>query len=542
MSRVLLALQQLKDRFLSLSRPHKLLYGSLVVLVALSLAYLFFVANRVEYVPLYSRLSEGEMSAVVEGLKKKKIPYQFSDGGSISVPREQLYDARLSLAAEGIPKGPGAGFEIFDQQKLGSTEFVQKINYQRALQGELARTINQLPEVAESRVHLSIPEESLFLEDKKTPSAAVVLTLKPGAQLNQRQIQGLVHLVCSTVKGLEEDKVTILSTNGQLLFKKAASSNPLQMTNSHLEYKNQVEDSLRQKVQSMLEQVVGSSHVISRVTAELDFNQTQIEQDSFDPDSTVMRSQQRQIESHEGHDPGAKGNPDTPVNMENRLMEGDGKDQAKAKKSNKHRETVNYEMNRVSRKTVQAPGTIKKLSVAVLVDGPYETKADANGQPRLAFVGRSPEQLKALEDIVKKAVGYDEARGDQITVSNTPFANDLATAGDGATMGMRWLEVLQNYQRTLVNVLLMVLVFFFVLRPLLKKVQQIKFEPSPPQLPHRPAGALSATAGVAGEQFLEAPELALDSSTGMRERTLKLVEHDPEKAKDILKTWLRESS
>jgi flagellar M-ring protein FliF len=538
MKALLESLQRLKDTFLALPGPQKILYASAVLLVAASLMYTVFLSNQVEYVPLFSRLSEGEMGTIVETLKKKKLPYQLSESGALSVPKEQLYDIRLTLAAEGIPRGSGSGFEIFDQQKLGSTEFVQKINYQRALQGELARTLNQMNEVMESRVHLALPEESLFVEDRKPPSAAVVLKLHPGTRLSQRQTQGIVHLVASSVKGLQEDHVSILSTDGQVLFKKNPTDNPLQASGTQLEYKNQVEESLRQKLQSMLEQVLGSTRVISRVTADLDFNQTRIEQETFDPDSSVVRSHHRKTENNEGHDAAAKGNADAAVNLEGKLAEGQSKEQQK--KLNRQQETVNYEMNHINRKTVQASGTIKKLSVAVLVDGLYETKPDAAGQPKQVYVGRPPEQLKSLEEIVKKAVGYDDSRGDQITVSNVPFTADLALMEE-ASPPNRWLEMVKSNQRLLMNVVLMLFVFFFVIRPIVKKFQQLPKEKPERALP-RPQAALPAGASAESGTFIEGPDGQIHALPSMRDKIAGFVQRDPERSREIIRTWLREGS
>lgn len=538
MKAILDSLQRLKESFSALPRPQKMLYSSAGLLVAASLVYTIYLTNQVDYVPLFSRLSEGEAGMIVETLKKKKLPYQLSGSGTLSVPRDQLYEIRMNLAAEGIPRGSGSGFEIFDQQKLGSTEFVQKINYQRALQGELGRTINQMDEVLESRVHLVLPEDSLFLEDEKPASAAVVLKLQPGARLNQRQTQGIVHLVASAVKGLEEDRVTIMSTDGQVIFKKNPSDSPLQASATQLEYKHQMEENLRQKVQTMLEQVLGASRVISRVTAELDFNQTQIQQETFDPDSSVVRSHHRRVESHEGQDATPRGNPDTPVNIETKLTEGQPKDPQK--KQNRHQEIVNYEMNHISRKVVQAPGTIKKLSVAVLVDGAYETKPDAAGQAKPVFVGRPPEQLKSLEEIVKKAVGYDDARGDQITLSNVPFTADLGLMEEVSPKN-RWLEMLKSHQKLLMNTLLLILLFFLVIRPIIKKFQQMPLQ-KPALAPPQSHPALPGAAAGAPGSLLGAPEGQPEGFPSMRDRIEGFVERDPDKAREIIRTWLREGT
>lgn len=313
-------LEKIKTRFQAMPAPQRIFYaGSLAVLIG-SLAFLAYTVNKVEYSPLYSRLSEEDLGAVVETLKAKKIPYQLTGGNGISVPKEQLAEVRLSLASEGVPKGSGVGFEIFDQQKLGSTEFVQRINYQRALQGELARTISKMDEVLESRVHLVLATESLFLEDKKPPSAAVVLKLKNGSKLEQQRVQGIVNLVCSAVQGLSEDKVSIMSTDGQVLFKKEATDSPLQLSNLQTQYKGNLEEDLRRKVQTLLDQVVGPNRATTRVTVDLDFNQVQVTEDTYDPDSAVIRSQQRSVENSQGAEAGTKGNPDVPINVESQLL------------------------------------------------------------------------------------------------------------------------------------------------------------------------------------------------------------------------------
>jgi flagellar M-ring protein FliF len=535
MNALLRLLQHLGETFGRLTATQKLIAVGTTALLTASLTYMIYMVNQVEYIALFARLSESDTAAVVEALKKNKVPYRLSDTGAVLVPRDQLYDVRLSVAAEGVPRGAGAGFELFDQQKLGSTEFVQKINYQRALQGELARSINQMNEVMESRVHLVLPEDSLFLEDRKPTSAAVVLKLNPGTRLNQRQVQGIVHLVANSVKGLDEDHVTVLSTDGQVIFKKSPAESPSQVSGTQLEFKNQLEENLRQKLQSMLEQVVGANRVIARVTADLDFNQVRTEQDTFDPDGTVVRSQQRAIENTEGADPTPKGNPDVPINVESKLMESPAKEQQK--KHNRQRETVNYEINRVSRKVVNSPGTIKKLSVAVIVDGPYETKADG-GKQKLNFVPRSAEEIKGLEDMVKKAVGYDEARNDQVSVSNVPFAAELATAEE-LTGFARWLQIARSYQKLFLNVVIVILVFFFVVRPLLRKLQQIAKEM--PALPSRgAAGALPS-----GEEVPQLPferfEVPVDSLPALRDKAVNMIQHDPDKARDILRSWLREA-
>jgi flagellar M-ring protein FliF len=550
-------LQRLKANFQALPAPQKLLYSVTTMLVAAGLIYLVRLGNSTDYTLLYSGLSESDMGSVVEALKKDKTPYKLTDAGSVAVPSDKLYEVRLKLAAEGMPRGQGSGFEIFDQQKLGSTEFVQKINYQRALQGELARTILEMNEVKECRVHLALPDDSLFQEDKKSPTAAVVLKLHTGAHLNQNQIRGIVHLVASAVKGLDEDKVTIISTDGQVMYKKNGEGDSFQMTGSRLEYKTRLEDSLRRKVQTMLDQVLGSSRVITRVTADLDFNQSDVEQDTYDPDSAVVRSQQRSIENSDT-DPTPRGNPDAPVNIESKLMQStppkdqqppngqppngqQPKDQQakdQQKKFSRQRETVNYEINRVIRKTIQAPGYVKRLSIAVIVDGAYAMKPDASGKEKLSFVGRTPDEMKSIEDIAKKAVGFDESRGDQITVSNIPFATE-PTGNEGVKSGNRWLDLLKSYQKVIFNVVLALLVFFFLVRPFMKRLQQMSREIPKLPKPGTPTALPGVTPEVGQTLSLEGQSEAPPSP---RDKILTLVQQNPDKATEIIRTWLREGN
>ncbi len=533
--------ETLKTRIQGLTQSQRIFLGGSLLIVLASFVLLAYTVNRTEYATLYSRLSEHDLGAVVETLKSKKIPYELAAGGTIGVPKDQLHEVRLLLATQGVLKGAGVGFEIFDQQKLGSTEFVQKINYQRALQGELARTINELNEVAESRVHLVLPSESLFLDEKKSPSAAVVLKLRNGAHLDQQQVQGIVNLVAGAVQGLQEDKVSILSTDGQVLYRKNALDNTFQLTNLQMQFRTSVEEDMRRKVQSLLEQVIGTGKVSTRITVDMDFNQTQVAEEHYDPDSAVIRSQQRSIENSHDGEPGAKGNPDVPINVEAQLMQSPSKkgqkdeaDQAARKNATRQRETVNYEINRVNRQTTQAPGTIKKVSVAVLVDGTYEMKPNAEGKNVPTFVPRAPEQIKALEDIVKKAIGYNESRGDQITVSNIPFVTD-GPESEFVKAENRWVKLLREHHKMILNLVIVVLGFFLVVRPLMRKFNQLA--EAPKALPTGPS-ALPEAAGETLQELEALPEKELT----LRKRAVALVQRDPDLATAIIRSYLREES
>lgn len=533
-NKVLSSLKNLANAFVNLPTPRKILYVGSVGVLVVSLCYAFYLINKRDYSTLYSGLEGNDLAKVVEALKASKIPYQLGANSSVAVPKSQLYEARLELAAKALPNGGGTGFEIFDQQTLGSTRFVQKINYQRALQGELARTINQLDEVIESRVHLVIPDESLFMEDQKPARAAVVVKLRPGARLGQREIEGIVNLVSGAVEGLDDDGINILSTDGRVLFKKNGEDSAYSLSNMQMEYKNRLEEALRNKIQSMLQQVLGPEKVITRVAADLDFSKTQVSEETYDPDSAVVRSQQRSIESSQGKNNQARGNPDVPINMDSQLLQDTPPGGAKTKEFQKQRETINYEVSHVNRQTVQTPGRIRKLSVAVIVDGRYEMKAGANNEMERMFVGRTEQELKAFGDLAKKAVGFDEGRGDQLTLSNIPFATDASELG-AAPARNKYIKILKNNQKTLLNVILVALLFFFVIRPLMKTLMQVT------QRQAESRNDLEALpAGEAEEGALMLGRVGPSQPLSLKQQAAALVMQDSERAAEIIRGWMNE--
>jgi flagellar M-ring protein FliF len=362
----------------------------------------------------------------------------------------------------------------------------------------------------------------------------VVLKLRPGTRIAEKELQGIAHLVAATVRGLEEDRITVMSNDGQVMYKKPREETSAQMSITQLERKQRMEDDMRQKIQSMLEQVLGPHHVLARVALDLDLNQVQIAEETYNPDSAVIRSQQRTTETSEGKEAGvAKGNPDVPINIEGKLLQSSPQaESAKtARQSNRQREVVNYEINKTSRQIVQMPGNVKKLSVAVIVDGKYETKPGADGKPKQTYLARSAEEMKSLEELVKKAVGYNETRGDQITVSNIPFASDMGSS-ETVKAENKYLQLLKSWQRLLLNIGLALLVLIFVIRPFMRKFRQVADEIR--KLPALPAGP------SVDEQV---SALLLDKpmdQISVRKKSTALVRHDPDKATEIIRQWLKD--
>jgi flagellar M-ring protein FliF len=512
-----------------------------LILSLIGFGSLIYWNSKPEYQVLFSNLSTEDAGEMVNKLKEKKIPFQLSSNGtSILVDRERVYDTRLALAAEGLPKGGGVGFEVFDRSNLGATDFVQKLNYQRALQGELSRTIRQIKEVEQARVHIVTPKESLFLEDQKKPSASVLIKTRSGMKLDAGQVEGIVHLVASAVEGLDSGNITVVDTSGKILFKRNESTLLGQMTSHQLDYQRNIEEGLKKKAQGMLEEVLGYNKAIARVSADIDFQQVDITEERFDPNS-VVRSEQRNSEKSSmisNARPPAGGKPEnlpaakTPEEKGNAAPEGKARTVApiplQSNQSERQNEVRNYEVSRVNKRIKSPVGSVKKISAAVIVDGTYKEAADAKGKKIREYQARSPEEMKSIEAMVKKAIGYDEGRGDQVEVINMPFSWSLAEEESKAVPGEWWKEYILISYKPLVSLILAALFIFFVVRPLLRR------RASQPQeeTAYLPKSSLP-------------PALPPDASQhpkplDLKTQTVQLIQENPSKAVGIIKEWINE--
>ncbi len=500
--------------------------------------------NQPEYKVLYSGLAQRDAAQVVAKLKDLKVPYHLEgDGGTIRVPQENLYEARLSLAGEGLPRGQGIGFEVFNKVEMGTTDFVQKINYQRALQGELARTIASFSEIEEARVHIVMPRDSLFVEEEKKPSAGVVVRLAAGRVLSPSQISGIVHLVASSVPDLTDDRVTVVDTKGNLIYRKQADSPDFAagLTASQMEYQRNYEKVLRDKVQSMLEAVLGPGRAVVRVATDLDFTRTNITQDLFDPDQVAIRSESRNSDNAKNGASGPEGSPDQRYTLaQQNATPGQKPSGQQGSESAREGETTNYEISRTQKQITQAMGGLKRLSVAVVVDGPYKEEPGEGGQVNRVFTPRTAEQMRQLTEIVQRAVGYNQGRGDEVTLANVPFAM-APTAG--VMVGKGWQDYLKEYGRPAINLILVLAFLLLVARPLVKAY--LASRPAPSEAAR--AGAPGARrvgpgeelpAGAPGSGLLEEPPAPRKVTT--REQILALVGQDSERTTALLRAWIRQ--
>jgi len=408
-------LEQSQSYWVALTRAQQLLIGAVGGSLVITLFLGWMWLGRTEYATLFSNLGQEDAAAIVEQLRTAKVPYKIDNGNQILVPSRQVYDLRLKLSAQGLPSGGGVGFEVFDRSSFGITDFTQKLNYQRALQGELARTIGQLKAVQQARIHLVIPQPTLFTERERPATASVVLKLRPGGSLTQQEVRAISHLVASSVEGLAPERVTVVDTNGRVL-SLGNDRGVASLTSTQLETKAAVESDLERRVTTMLEQVLGPGKATVRVAAQLNFDQIERTEERFDPNS-VVRQEQRSSESTQGTTttpvgiPGANSNVSVPVL-------GGGTTNTR---SNRESETLNYEISKSVERKVVAPGAIARLSVAVMVDGLNRAVSNGAGAETKEYLPRGAEELEKLRRVVTSAVGFNAARGDEVQLVEMPF-------------------------------------------------------------------------------------------------------------------------
>jgi flagellar M-ring protein FliF len=441
-----------------------MLIGSVVSALVIILMW----AIKPEYSYLFTNLPQEDAGVIITQLKEKKIPYQIEAGGtSILVPKENIHELRLELASRGLPQGSGIGFEIFDNAKIGMTEFVQNVNYQRALQGELSRTINRFEEVESSRVHIVSAPKSLFVEDQEPSTASVVVKLKRGRSLNKNQIQSIVHLVSSSVPRLESKRVTVVDNYGNLLAGSENDSEIDTVSTEHLGLQHKMESDLEKRIRTMLDSVLGSNKAIVRVSCDLDFLKEEQTEETYLPDNKVVRSEQVMSETSGGSDMIPIGVPGLASNIYPQAKSEFG---SGGKKSFLRQDKVmNYEIGKVIKRKILPIGGLLKMSIAVVVDGTYESNTDKDGNTTHKYVPRTEEELKKLENLVKRAANFDPQRGDQVEVANIPFETDMLDDLKGNDSEKGFFEKLGKYQilaKYGTAALAFILAFLFIFRPL----------------------------------------------------------------------------
>ena len=529
-------------------------FGVMAGIAAVLTAFFLYIAGALTEAPktiLFSGLESRDAAAVSSKLDAMAVKYDVKDGGTILVPADQVTKLRMALAQENLPAA-GVGYEIFDKSDaFGTTAFVQNINHLRALEGELARSIQSIEGVAGARVHLVIPERQVFSRDAQTPSASVVL--KTRSRMDRGQVQAVQHMVAAAVASLTADRVAIVDDRGNLLAGGDAKNGAGAISRNQDEETTNYENSLRSRIETILMSVVGAGHVQVQVAAKIDYNRTQITSETFDPDSKVVRSTQT-VERNASDTSGGS----NAVSVANALPGGaaTGGGDAGRNTSGSTEETTNYEISKkVTTQTLDG-GDVKKLSVAVVVDG------TTTGEGAGAYKARTPAEMAQITALVKSAMGFDEARGDQVQVTNMPFARmnvEQGTEPAAPLLGLDagyWFKIIE----AAILCITALLIGLFVAKPLMNRMFAAQgasavgaayalagVSPVAGALPSPAMASAEAAASPSG-----APA-ALPSPTGIdisridnqvRDNSVKkvgeVVSAHPEEALAIIRTWLHQ--
>jgi len=523
--------------------------------------FFFFLMTRLtapDMALLYNDLSTSDSGRIVSKLESLNVPYELrGNGTSIMVPNDQVLRLRMSMAQEGLPAGGNIGYEIFDKSdSLGTSSFVLNINHLRALEGELSRTIGSLAYVRSARVHLALPKRELFQRDQQEPTASVVLQMNGGRRLEKSEVLAIQNLVAAAVPRLKPARISIIDGQGTLLARgqdgDAASGAGAQTGD---EAKTAYESRAVRMVEEMLERILGPGRVRAEVTAEMDFDRISTTSETYDPDGQVVRSTQTVAENSNSRESAA-----STVSVQNNIPtqptpNGDGA-AGTANASNRNEETVNYEISRTTKTHVRESGSVKRLSVAVAVDGNYDAQR--------AYQPRSPEELAQLARLVRSAVGFDEKRGDSVEVINMRFAGGPDAADDGPRplFGLDKNDYIRIAEMVTLGIV-GILVILLVVRPIVRRFLEALPEAiasskqmiadsaaaAKPALPSPGPGMLGLSPAMAGDTGGALADATIDMQQvegRVRESSVKkigeIVDKHPEEAVNIIRNWMYRDS
>ncbi|HHJ13533.1 MAG TPA: flagellar basal body M-ring protein FliF [Gammaproteobacteria bacterium] len=515
--------------------------------VALGVAVVLW-SQEPNYTVLYAGLSNKDAGLVVDALTKKNIPFQVDQAtGAVMVASERIHDARMELAREGLPEGNAIGFEMLQkEQGFGTSQFIETKRYQHALEGELSRTISTLRNVEKARVHLAIPKRSVFLRDRADPTASVMLDLYSGRSLDEDQVAAIVHLVSSSVPHLRPEKVTVVDQRGRLLSNGAAEAG-MAASSSQLSYRRKLETTYVERIRKLLEPLVGEGKVRATVNADLDFTVTERTEESYNPDLAALRSEQvTEDNSTEGDAasgvPGALSN-QPPAQAGLQPAGQDNNAEAARNTRSSKRRVRNYELDKTISHTRLATGTVRRLSIAVVIDNKQEL--DENDEPQVK--PWSDAELARFTALVKESVGFDARRGDSVNVVNSSFVPppEPEEVPAPSLLEQPWVWSLAKQAAGAIGLLLVV---FGVLKPVMRSLAEKGAETAAVQQAALAAGA-GAEGGEAGQAALpgghvQQPQLAGPAGGNEYEQHLEtaksVVSDDPKRVAQVVKNWVNE--
>jgi len=498
--------------------------AAIAAVIAISIAGMMLLLtwiNKADYQVLFSNLSEGDAAGIVEELKSKHVDYRLQGTGVILVQSGDVYDLRLQLASAGLPQGGNIGFEIFDNASFTTSEFVQKLNFKRGLEGELSRTIRSLSGVQQCRVHLVMPEKTVFAfqEEKSQASAAVFISLNQGRRLSKGEVQGIVHLISSGVEGLSSENITVVDNKGVLLTNPSDDS-VMGLSNNQMEYQRTFEKNLVDKITEILEPVAGHGKIQAKVSAVFDFTRSERTEEKYDPEGVVVRSEQKSTEKTTSGG-GTGGVPGTASN----LPGGAGAQASSSMgQSQKQDETINYETSKTITRVVESPISLERLTVAIIVDGLLDSQT-ASVENAEQYTKRTEDDIQYYKNIVKNTIGFTGDRGDEISVTVMPFTK--SDAGVIEEAGTDVMQIVYTVLKYLAPVIVAILFFLFLVKPLINMISKM------------PSAAQSlAVAGRAASAELEGP--LRPKEIPVEKRVVEWASQNPGEAAGVVKDWVEE--
>jgi flagellar M-ring protein FliF len=516
-------LGQIGDIWKGTSLAQRLIFVVLIAGFLIGFLGVTYWVREPEYGLLYGELDQKEAAEVVASLRDNGIPYKIKDkGGTVMVPSNMIYEVRMSLAKDNLPRGD-VGFELFDKVKFGMSNLAQKVNYRRALQGELTKTISHLEGVEWARVQIVIPEPSLFIEDEKPSTASVILKTRSGQRLQPQQVAGITHLVSASVEGLNPENVTVTDSLGNLL-SKAGGSTLSGMVADQLEFKRKMEDYYAVKALSLVERITGSGKAIVKVSADLDFKHIDEKLTEYDQDKKVPINQTITSQSTE---------------MPQVLNTGEDDSQIENSKEKEETETTQYALSKIERAVSERAAGVKRLTVAVLVDGYYEEEETEEGKINRKFSKRPDEELNQIAAIVKQSIGLDESppRNDKFEIQCVQFHGEVPVFVDEEGIER---EKKKEFILTIVknsSLVIAVLAFLLFALKALKRLsiprQQVgyaEYVPPPELQDSSSSGSPKEAKGVKGKS---------EKRLLLRESILANAKEDPRSTSNLLKQWLR---
>lgn len=511
-----------------------------------SLIGLMVWSSRPDYQVLYSGLAQDDAGTVLTRLRERRIPYILDGNGTvIKVPSSVLHEMRLALAEENLPSGGGVGFEIFDRSSLGVTDFVQKVNFLRALQGELAKTITHIRSIKSARVHIVMPDRSLFSEEKRVPTASVVVGLSGAARLSKRHVNSIVQLVAGAVEGLESKNVTLVDNRGNILAGGKGDDDADLFSATQQEFEANLEGRMERHIESMLAKVVGVGKVVARVDLDLNMKRVERTREIFDPEKQIERSIRRIKESNQSGAAGTGGVPGVQANVPESER---NKNVAAAaggteRKSSRTSETINYEIDKTIERTVEPVGEIRKISVAVMVNGVAGT---APGQ----FQPRPKAEIDKFKQLVRAAIGANTQRGDLVEIQSVPFLAPPPPE-EGGIVPVSQQAFITDMIQYIVGIIALVMIFLFIVRPILSWLTSVELRAAPPSgalaagmgalaLPGLP-GAAALLAEPEVPAVMNKEEIQMEEAAKIYDQVYDFVSNNPEETADLLRRWVRES-